>query len=73
MTELADRRCEPCRSGVPPLTTDEISPLLAQLDDTWEVGDAHHLQREFRFKNFAGALALPAWLYRDRRALRGQP
>ncbi len=57
MTQLAERRCEPCRAGVPPLGAEEIAPLRAQLDDAWEVVDAHHLQREFRFKNFAQALA----------------
>jgi 4a-hydroxytetrahydrobiopterin dehydratase len=54
---LADRRCEPCRGGVPPLTAEQRAPLLAELDPDWEVVDGHHLARTYRFRNFAGALA----------------
>ncbi len=54
---LADRRCEPCRGGVPPLTKDEQAPFLGELDPEWEVVDGHHLARTFRFRNFTGALA----------------
>ncbi len=57
MSELAARRCEPCKSGVPPLTPGEIEPLQAQLDPGWQVVDDHHLRRELKFKNFREALA----------------
>lgn len=56
MTDLAERRCEPCKSGVPPLTTAQIAPLRAQLDPDWEVVDDHHLSRVYRFENFREAL-----------------
>jgi 4a-hydroxytetrahydrobiopterin dehydratase len=57
MPGLAARACEPCRGGVPPLTSDEVRPLLAQIDADWEVVDGHHLARTYRFKNFREALA----------------
>jgi 4a-hydroxytetrahydrobiopterin dehydratase len=57
MADLASRTCEPCRSGATPLRGKEIEPLLAQIDSHWECVDEHHLRREFRFKNFAQALA----------------
>ncbi len=57
MTELAERRCEPCRSGTPPLGEGEIGPLRAQLDPDWEIVDGHHLRRNLRFSNFREALA----------------
>jgi 4a-hydroxytetrahydrobiopterin dehydratase len=57
MTSLADRPCVPCRGGVPPLTAVEIAPLLAQLDG-WSVVSEHHLEKTYRLKNFARALAL---------------
>jgi 4a-hydroxytetrahydrobiopterin dehydratase len=47
----------PCRSDLPPLTSQEIDPLLAQLDPGWEVVNHHHLAKLYRFKNFADALA----------------
>ncbi len=55
--ELASRECVPCRGGVPPLEAAEIEGLLAQLGNDWRVIDDHHLQKEFKLKNFAEALA----------------
>ncbi len=57
MAGLAERDCVPCRGGVPPLTPAEIAPLLAQLDG-WRVVDNHHLERAYRRRDFAQALAL---------------
>jgi 4a-hydroxytetrahydrobiopterin dehydratase len=56
MSELASRQCVPCRGGVPPLTAEEIRPLLSQLDG-WQVVNEHHLRKEFKFGNFREALA----------------
>jgi 4a-hydroxytetrahydrobiopterin dehydratase len=42
---------------VPPLTADEIAPLLAQIDG-WHVVDNHHLEKRYTVKNFAQALDL---------------
>lgn len=58
--ELHERACEPCRGGIPPLTEAEWQPLLAELQD-WVVIDGHHLAKEWRFPDFAAALA---WLNR---------
>ena len=57
MAGLADRQCVPCKGGIPPLTGDEIAPLLAQLEG-WSVIDTHHLEKQFKLKNFNEALAL---------------
>ncbi|HLA13356.1 MAG TPA: 4a-hydroxytetrahydrobiopterin dehydratase [Pyrinomonadaceae bacterium] len=56
MSELADRQCVPCRGGVPPLTGEQISPLLDQLDG-WDAIEQHHLEKSYRFKNYSEALA----------------
>ena len=56
MNELASRQCVPCRGGVPPLPTDEIKKLQAQLDD-WEVVNEHHLRKEYKFEDFKAAQA----------------
>lgn len=55
--ELASRECVPCRGGVPPLEAENIQDLLAQLGNDWQVIDDHHLQKEFKLKDFAEALA----------------
>ena len=57
MAGLADRQCVPCKGGVPPLSNDEIAPLLAQLDG-WTVVDGHHLEKQYTLKNFIDALEL---------------
>ena len=57
MTEqLADKKCVPCRGGVPPLKGNELKKVQQQIPD-WTVSNEHHLQREFRFPDFKQALA----------------
>ncbi len=57
MTEsLASKHCVPCHGGVPRLTAEEVGPLLAQLQG-WRAVEEHHLSKEYRFRNFADALA----------------
>lgn len=52
---LAEKTCVPCRGGIPPLTSEEIAPLLREIRG-WEVVDSHHLQKDFRFENFLAAV-----------------
>jgi 4a-hydroxytetrahydrobiopterin dehydratase len=54
--DLASRRCVPCRGGTPPLRGEALGALLAQLGGGWRVVDEHHLEKQFRFRDFAGAL-----------------
>lgn len=56
MPDLADKACVPCRGGVPPLAEPELSRLAAEVPG-WTVVNGHHLCREFRFPDFAQALA----------------
>jgi 4a-hydroxytetrahydrobiopterin dehydratase len=55
--ELAARRCEPCRGGVPPLSREAAMRLLRALGPSWRIVDAHHLEKCCEFPDFAGALA----------------
>lgn len=57
MTALADRRCVPCKGGTPPLRGAELAELARELGGDWKVVDEHHLEKEYRFRNFADALA----------------
>ncbi|MGA8533711.1 MAG: 4a-hydroxytetrahydrobiopterin dehydratase [Candidatus Tumulicola sp.] len=64
MSDLARRTCLPCRGGVPPLTREQVAPLLQQLGSGWVVdersGPANpvlFLKRTYRLKNFAEAIA----------------
>jgi 4a-hydroxytetrahydrobiopterin dehydratase len=53
---LADRTCVPCTGGEPPLSAEQIAPLLSQIE-TWDVEDDSKLVKVYRFKNFAEAAA----------------
>jgi len=56
MESLSSKHCVPCHGGVPRLKGEEIEPLLAQLGG-WRAVEEHHLSKEYRFTNFADALA----------------
>jgi len=54
--ELLDKRCVPCRGGVPVLGTEEAERLVAQVPG-WALEEgAKGIRREFRFRNFAEAM-----------------
>jgi len=56
MTEqLADKKCVPCRGGVPALKGDQLKKLQQDVPG-WTVTNEHHLHREFRFPDFKQAL-----------------
>ena len=57
MSDLASLKCIPCRGGVPPMEEPEISRYVERLGGGWVVVDRHHLLKEFRFRDFAAALA----------------
>ena len=57
MTDLTSKQCVPCRGDVPALKDAELQKLLRQLGEGWEVVNGHHLEKEFRFKDFLTALA----------------
>jgi len=54
---LANEKCVPCKGGVPPLKGEELVRLTRELGSGWQVVDEHHLEKEFRFRNFDEALA----------------
>ncbi len=59
MTSLLDSKCVACRPGEPTLTEDQIAQWLPQVPE-WrlqEVNGEKRLERVFKFKNFAQALA----------------
>ncbi len=56
VTNLADKKCVPCKGGVPPLAGDALRQLSSQLPD-WKVIEEHHIEKSFVFPDFRGALA----------------
>ena len=55
MADLADKKCVPCRGGVPPLKGAELNALQKQVPG-WEVMNGHHLKKAFTFPDFQTAL-----------------
>jgi len=56
MSDLAGKECIPCKGGIPPLRGPESTELLDKLGGGWRVVDEHHLEKEYRFKDFRTAL-----------------
>jgi 4a-hydroxytetrahydrobiopterin dehydratase len=57
--ELQKEKCVPCQGGMPTLTDSEIDQYYRQLQ-TWSVvekGGIKRLEKSFKFKDFAEALA----------------
>lgn len=57
MEKLSDKHCVPCKGGVPPLKGQALLELYRQLEKGWEIVNEHHLEKEYKFKNFRDALA----------------
>ena len=56
MSDLAEKNCVSCKGGVPPLQGPELAALLEQLGGGWNAVGGHHLEKEYKFKNFREAL-----------------
>jgi len=52
---LVEKRCVPCRGGVPPLKGEELEKLKAQVSG-WQVVNEHHLAKSYGFPDFQKAL-----------------
>ena len=57
MSALADKECVPCKGGTPALKGDDLARLQESLGGGWRVIEEHHLEKEYKFKDFKQALA----------------
>ena len=56
MRELASKECVPCKGGTPPLKGEALGRFQDQLGGDWLIADEHHLEKEYLFPDFRGAL-----------------
>lgn len=56
MHDLTQRRCTPCEGGTPKLAGEELQRYAVVLP-SWTVVDEHQIEKEYRFPDFAQALA----------------
>jgi 4a-hydroxytetrahydrobiopterin dehydratase len=57
LDDLARRKCVPCHGGIAPLKGAELKQYLQALGGDWKAVKNHHLEKEFKFKDFKSALA----------------
>lgn len=61
--DLRNSNCKPCEGGVPPLTAEQATTLLQQLDG-WQL-NGQQLQKRYEFKNYYQTMAFVnalAWI-----------
>ena len=54
--KLTSRKCTPCQAGAPKLKANEIKSYLKKIKKGWKVIKNHHIEKEFKFKDFKEAL-----------------
>jgi len=52
--ELHQKKCKPCEGGMPPLSIEESSILLAQVQN-WELKNGR-IEKSYRFRDFKEAM-----------------
>ena len=55
MSELASKKCVPCKGGMPPLKGEALQMLQKHVDG-WDVVEEHHLFKIIKFPDFRKAL-----------------
>ncbi len=56
MSALAQKECVPCKGAVDRLNGPALDKLASQLPKGWQIVAGHHLEKEFKFKDFRQAL-----------------
>ncbi len=56
MSALLEKECVPCKGEVPAVKGAELNRLAAELGGNWRVVNEHHLEKEYKFRNFREAL-----------------
>lgn len=57
MTKLAEKECLECKGHTEALKGKAIKELAGELSKGWTVIKSHHLEKQYKFKNFKDALA----------------
>lgn len=54
--KLSDKKCVPCRGGIPPLKEEALQSFFKQLGKGWTIVKEHHLEKEYLFPDFVQGL-----------------
>ena len=55
-TDFEQQKCVPCEGGIPALDPVQANQYADQLGDDWVLQGSHHIEKEYRFVDFASAL-----------------
>lgn len=55
-SDLLNQKCKPCEGGVEPLTKEQAHEYLTQVDGWTLSEDNKKISKEFKFKDFIGAI-----------------
>lgn len=55
--ELREMQCKPCEGGETPMTQEETSRFLGDLDNGWKVRENQSIHKTFPFENFKRGMA----------------
>ena len=53
---ITKKKCIPCQGGILPLRSKEISKLLIQLENGWEVYKNKEIRKKYLFSKYADAI-----------------
>jgi len=56
MAALAEKECEACKGATEALKSADLDRLVRELGGGWRVVNQHHLEKEYKFKDFRQAL-----------------
>lgn len=57
MSKLAEKKCPECAGHAEPLKGKALADSARELSNGWKIVKKHHLEKEYKFKNFKDALA----------------
>ena len=57
MNSLAEKKCPPCDGSTTALKGKPLDDFAKELGGGWQVVNSHHLEKEYKFKDFLQALA----------------
>ena len=57
MAALAEKECAACKGAVAALKGNELNKMKQELDGGWQVVNEHHLEKNYKFKDFREALS----------------
>jgi len=66
MSDLTEQKCVPCEGGIPPLSPERVTELMAKLNDAWAlVEDGKAIELTYKFKDYYQTIAFVnalAWI-----------